>query len=132
MTATVTIDPASTIPPYDQLRRQLTFQIRSGFLATGNRLPTVRQLARDLGISKNTVVRAYSELEQQGLVIGAGRNGTIVTERIDSTDDRTTLITEAARRFLADISTLEPTIDELVATIQQIATASPPIDRPDR
>ena len=125
MTATVTIDPESTIPPYDQLRRQLTFQIRSGLLAAGDRLPTVRQLARDLGISKNTVVRAYSELEQHGLVVGAGRNGTIVTERIDSADDRNALITEAARRFLTDISTLEPTLDELVATIQQIATHLP-------
>lgn len=125
MTATVTIDPESTIPPYDQLRRQLTFQIRSGLLAAGDRLPTVRQLARDLGISKNTVVRAYSELEQHGLVVGAGRNGTIVTERIDSADDRNALITEAARRFLTDISTLEPTLDEVVTTIQRIATHLP-------
>jgi len=125
MTATVTIDPASTIPRYDQLRRQLTFQIRSGSLRVGERLPTVRQLARDLGISKNTVVRAYSELEQHGLVVGAGRNGTIVTERIGSTDDRHALITEAARHFLADIAALEPTLDELLSTIQQMATDLP-------
>ncbi len=119
MTAVVTIDADSTVPPYEQLRSQLAFQVRSGQLATGDRLPTVRQLARDLGLAKNTVVRAYRELEQAGLVAGEGRRGTIVTTRPNRPDDRTDLIDEATRRCLAELSTLEPSLDELIAALRR-------------
>ncbi len=119
MTAVVTIDTDSTVPPYEQLRSQLAFQVRSGRLAAGDRLPTVRQLARDLGLAKNTVVRAYRELEQAGLVLGEGRRGTIVTARPNQPDDRTDLIDEAIQRCLAELSPLQPSLDELMAALRR-------------
>jgi DNA-binding transcriptional regulator YhcF (GntR family) len=119
MTAVVTIDTDSTVPPYEQLRSQLAFQVRSGQLAAGDRLPTVRQFARDLGLANNTVVRAYRELEQAGLVAGKGRRGTIVTARPNRPNDRTDLIDEATRRWLAELSTLQPSLDELIAALRR-------------
>lgn len=80
------IDPRSPVPPYEQLRAQLTAQISSGELAPGVRLPTVRRLASDLGIAPNTVARTYRELEATGFVRTAGRNGTIVTPPNDGPD----------------------------------------------
>ncbi len=119
MTAAVTIDDDSSVPPYEQLRSQLAFQVRAGHLGVGDRLPTVRQLAGDLGLAKNTVVRAYRELEQAGLVVGDGRRGTVVTARPDRTDERATLIDEATQRYLAQLGTLEPSLDELIAALRR-------------
>lgn len=76
----VRIDAASATPPYAQIQHQLATMIRSGVLADGTRLPTIRHLAKDLGIAVNTVARAYRELEQEGLVTSRGRHGTFVTE----------------------------------------------------
>lgn len=119
MTAVVTIDNDSTVPPYEQLRSQLAFQVRSGHLGVGDRLPTVRQLARDLGLAKNTVVRAYRELEQAGFVVGDGRRGTIVTARPNRPDERATLIDEATKRYVVELSTLQPSLDELIAALRR-------------
>lgn len=74
----ITIDHDSAVPPYEQIRAQLAERIRTGELDTGTRLPTVRQLADDLGLAVNTVARAYRELELGGLVQGRGRAGTFV------------------------------------------------------
>ncbi|MDI2034604.1 GntR family transcriptional regulator [Paenarthrobacter nitroguajacolicus] len=78
MTAGITIDLADPVPPYEQIRRQLSSLITVGVLAPGSRLPTVRSLAADLGIAAGTVARAYKELEQSGLIESRRRNGTVV------------------------------------------------------
>ncbi|UXM90616.1 GntR family transcriptional regulator [Paenarthrobacter sp. JL.01a] len=78
MTAGITIDLADPVPPYEQIRRQLSSLIAVGVLTPGSRLPTVRSLAADLGIAAGTVARAYKELEQSGLIESRRRNGTVV------------------------------------------------------
>lgn len=75
----ITIDTASAVPPYEQVRAQLAAQISERRLAVGARLPTVRRLAGDLGLAVNTVARAYRELEEAGLVETRGRAGTFVS-----------------------------------------------------
>ncbi|MFB9903405.1 GntR family transcriptional regulator [Allokutzneria oryzae] len=74
------VDTASGQPPWRQVHDQLRALITSSMLAVGTRLPTVRQLARDLGVSAGTVARAYRELETAGLLRTAGRRGTVVAE----------------------------------------------------
>lgn len=78
MTAGITLDLSDPVPPYEQIRRQLSSLIAVGVLEPGSRLPTVRSLAADLGIAAGTVARAYKELEQSGLIESRRRNGTIV------------------------------------------------------
>lgn len=78
MTAGISIDLADPVPPYEQIRRQLSSLIAVGVLEPGNRLPTVRSLAADLGIAAGTVARAYKELEQSGVIESRRRNGTVV------------------------------------------------------
>lgn len=65
---TVRVDTTSQVPPYEQIRAQLAALIRTGRLAEGERLPTVRQLAADLGLAPGTVARAYRELEAAELI----------------------------------------------------------------
>jgi DNA-binding transcriptional regulator YhcF (GntR family) len=73
------IDPASPVPPFEQLRTRIAAQVASGELSAGTRLATVRQLAGALGLAANTVARAYRELEADGVLTTEGRRGTFVT-----------------------------------------------------
>jgi DNA-binding transcriptional regulator YhcF (GntR family) len=82
------VDPASPVPPYEQVRSQVHEAVEHGALVPGDRLPTVRRLAADLGVAPGTVARAYRELEAQGVVEGRGRNGTVVAPRGEGTERR--------------------------------------------
>ena len=72
------IEPRSAVPPYEQLRQQVTALVLGGGLAAGDRLPSIRQLANDLGLAGGTVARAYRELEADGVVTTHGRHGTVI------------------------------------------------------
>ena len=76
--STIIVDPRSADPPFEQVRRQIAAGASSGVLPPGHKLPTVRQLAADLGLAVNTVARAYRELESEGLIETHGRRGTFV------------------------------------------------------
>ena len=78
MTASITVDVTSGVPPYEQIRGQVASLIAAGALPAGTRLPTVRDLAADLGVAVGTAVRAYRELETAGLVVSRRRTGTVV------------------------------------------------------
>ncbi|MEA4944178.1 MAG: GntR family transcriptional regulator [Propionicimonas sp.] len=75
----IIIDTSLAEPPYDQIKRQLSAQVAVGELRPGDKLPTVRRLAADLGLAPNTVARAYRELEATGVLDTRGRAGTFVT-----------------------------------------------------
>lgn len=75
----ITIDPTLPEPPYDQVKRQISEAVAAGELQPGDKLPTVRRLADDLGLAPNTVARAYRELEAAGVLDTRGRAGTFVT-----------------------------------------------------
>ena len=77
----ITIVETSPEPVYEQIVRQIQDGIASGQLAPGAPLPTVRQLAGDLQLNRNTVARAYKQLEDRGVILTAGRRGTFVREQ---------------------------------------------------
>jgi DNA-binding transcriptional regulator YhcF (GntR family) len=79
------VDARAGAPPFDQLRTQVIDGVRAGKLPPGARLPTVRELADQLGLAVNTVARAYRELETAGIVETRGRFGTFVA-RTDPAD----------------------------------------------
>ncbi|MBX3093373.1 MAG: GntR family transcriptional regulator [Cryobacterium sp.] len=81
--ASVTVDPSSPTPPFEQVRQQVLALVSAGALAAGTRLPTVRALAQELGIAANTAARAYRELESGGIIETRGRNGTFVAPHGD-------------------------------------------------
>lgn len=72
------VDQSSAVPPFEQVRDGIAAAVRRGELTAGDRLPTVRKLAVDVGLASNTVARAYRELEEAGVVETRGRNGTFV------------------------------------------------------
>jgi GntR family transcriptional regulator len=99
----------SPVPPYEQLRAQIATMVASGVLAPGARLPTIRQLAGDLGLAAGTVTRAYRELERDGVIAGRGRHGTFVRDRPAAavqSPDLGRRLEEAARWFAVQASQL--------------------------
>lgn len=92
----IIIDPTSPTGLVDQLREQIQDAVKSGTLAAGSKLPTVRALATRLEVAPYTVARAYRQLEDLGVVETHGRNGTIISTFGDTTQQQAQL---AAREF---------------------------------
>ncbi|GAA4536677.1 MULTISPECIES: GntR family transcriptional regulator [Nonomuraea] len=95
------LDPASPLPPYEQLRAQIATMAATGVLPPLTRLPSIRQLARDLGLATATVARAFRELERDGVIETRGRHGTYVRETAGSAlgVDAEQRLAEAAQVF---------------------------------
>jgi len=70
--------------PYEQVRDHVATLIARGSLLPGDRLPPVRACAEQLDLAPNTVARAYRELEAEGWIVGRGRAGTFVADRLPS------------------------------------------------
>lgn len=75
------LDLRSGVPVYRQIIDQVLGGISAGRLKAGDQLPTVRQLAVDLAINPNTVVRAYRELEIRGILSTQQGTGTFITDK---------------------------------------------------
>jgi GntR family transcriptional regulator len=71
----------SSVPAYVQLVQQVRQALLSGVLQPGDRLPTVKEVVGELAINPNTVLKAYRELEQEGLVEGRQGVGTFALRR---------------------------------------------------
>jgi DNA-binding transcriptional regulator YhcF (GntR family) len=130
------VDTSSAVPPYDQVRAQLTSLITGGALAPGTRLPAIRQLAGDLGIAPGTVARAYRELEHAGLVATRGRHGTRVTAPSDpapATPAHGAHLDEAAAAFAAAAARAGANLDQAVGALRRAfaqMTVAPLADAP--
>jgi DNA-binding transcriptional regulator YhcF (GntR family) len=98
----VRIDQQASGPLFDQLRSQIIDGVRDGRLPPGTRLPTVRELAVQLGLAVNTVARAYRELEAAGIVETRGRFGSFVA-RADPSD---AAMATAAHAFVSSAKAL--------------------------
>jgi len=104
------VDASSPLAPFEQVRDQLGDLIAAGGLAEGERLPTVRGLATELGLAAGTVARAYKELEAAGLVSTRSRAGTVVAPQAQSAE---VALRAAARTFAA--RALETDVDDATA-----------------
>src|SRR5262249_7100561 len=76
------LNPASGVPLYLQLIEQIKHGIETGAMRAGDQLPSVRQMAEDLLINPNTVVRAYRELEHEGIVELKHGSGAFIRQSI--------------------------------------------------
>ena len=111
-----TLDLQSGVPVYRQIIDQVQGGLATGSLAPGHQLPTVRQVAVDLAINPNTVLRAYRELEIRGVLETQQGTGTFISHRQVRPDD-----SERARQ-------LEQLVGDFVAragatgfTLQEVA-----------
>ena len=101
----VEVDTSSPVPPYEQIRDQVTTMAVVGVLPVGARLPAICQLAADLGLANGTVARAYRELETAGVIASRGRHGRFVRgDRLPAADPKQ--LHERARAFAVAVQQL--------------------------
>ena len=94
----IVVDIENGVAPWRQVRDQLVLLISGGVLPVGTRLPTIRQLAADLGLAAGTVARAYRELETENVLTTGRRQGTVVAALPSRAPDP---LTAAAAEFVA-------------------------------
>jgi GntR family transcriptional regulator len=80
------LDERSGVSPYQQIVQQVRNALRLGMLREGDRLPTVKDVVAQLAINPNTVLKAYRELEHEGLVSARPGVGTFVTRTLADTN----------------------------------------------
>lgn len=110
------VDPSDPTPPYEQIKRDLLDQVRTGVLSTGDRLPAIRGLAGQLQLAAGTVARAYKELEEEAVIVTRRGAGTTIAAGAAAAAERAV----AARRT-APADRVDP---ELLALISEAVTAA--------
>jgi GntR family transcriptional regulator len=113
------INSASRLPMYQQLVQQVREAIARGDLKPLEQLPSVRQLSRDLVINPNTVARAYTELEHEGLLNNRPGRGVFVAEPKDelTRDARQRRLLESLDRFLTEAVHLGFSVQEVARLV---------------
>ncbi len=131
MFARITLAPGS--PPAEQIREQLRGLISTGLLPANERLPSVRQLASDLGVAAGTVAKVYKSLESERLVVTRIGGGTRVHPDASSTP---ATVLEAATRLArlgaASGMTLSEVMNALGAVWSEPGAPSNPRQSPSK
>jgi len=122
----LSIDTKSGVPFYRQIIEQIKFGIARGELKSGDRLPTVRQLAVDLSINPNTVIRAYRELEIEGVLDTQQGSGTFVGRHKPEVDrlEKKRMVDQILTDLLARASSYGLSIDDVLEGLRQRKEAS--------
>src|SRR5690242_8823618 len=116
------LDLHSGVPVYRQIIDQVRAGIAAGALAAGDQLPTVRQLAVDLAINPNTVIRAYRELEIRGVLETQQGTGTFISkQKVNHNDaDRRRRLDQLVADFVARAGAAGFTVEELIEQLENM------------
>lgn len=121
----ITVDRLVAEPLFEQVRRQVIVAIATGELRPGDALPSVRSLARDLGINLHTVHKAYETLAAQGYVLLLGRRGAFVADAASESTaglDAATL-RAGLTRLATELSASGGTPEEFLAQARDVTKA---------
>jgi GntR family transcriptional regulator len=120
------LDLRSGVPAYRQIIDQVLGRIAAGSLHPGDQLPTVRQLAVDLAINPNTVVRAYRELEIRGVLSTQPGTGTFLTGKKPSAngEDRPRRLAQLCGELLAKAGAEGIELSEIIGYLNEVANES--------
>ena len=125
------IDMTSEVPIYKQIRDQIVYGAATGALSPGERLPTVRQLAADIGVNPMTVNKAYALLKSEGVIAVDRRHGAQVCEKDGANllpsadfDRRAKLLIAEAKAGGVPQAQLEKRLLELTSSVYENKEAS--------
>jgi GntR family transcriptional regulator len=127
------LDSRSKVNTYVQLVQQVKQALRVGLLVPGDQLPKVREVAQSLAINPNTVLKAYRELEIEGLAEGRPGVGTFITRTLagaslpNQADLRADLVAWLQRAQAAGL-----TPEDITALVETTLRASLPVEAPQR
>ena len=117
----IEIQPQDGMPIYRQISNQIKYLIASGQLTTGQELPGVRTLAEQLTVTPNTIVKAYSELEAEGLLEKRRGSGTYVSDTNSplTRKEQRRILTQRIDAALTEASQLNFPLEEVVALLRE-------------
>lgn len=115
------INPRDARPIYVQIKEGLCRLILSGAMATGERLPSVRELASQLAINPNTIQRAYHELEDEGYIYTVPGKGCFVSEVKDAKKERRMDLFQIFDATVKELLFLATPVNDLQARIRRIS-----------
>ena len=117
------LNPKSGVPIYRQIQDQVRYGIASGLLGPGEQLPTVRSLAVELSVNPNTVIKAYSELEREGILTTEQGSGTFVAAQQPAPladENRQSKLETLCSEFLAQAARFGFSSQDLMNGIQML------------
>ena len=119
------LDLRSGVPVYRQIIDQVLVALASGVLWAGDQLPTVRQLAVDLAVNPNTVVRAYRELEIRGVLVTQQGTGTFIADAKVKPDEveRQRQLNQLVGEFMARAGAGGFTVKEVMDRMAELYSA---------
>jgi GntR family transcriptional regulator len=126
---TFRLDSQSGVPIYRQIQDQIRYGIGSGLLKGGEQLPTVRALAVELSVNPNTVIKAYSDLERDGVLTTEQGTGTFVAGLKSpalSDQTRQSKIESLCLEFLAQASRYGFSAEDVLKEIRSLARRKVP------
>ena len=107
------IDKNGTVSIYQQLVNQIMRRVQNGELPAGKKLPTVRELADQIGIARGTVKHAYEELERQGIIKMTRGKGTFVQEQAQQESSAKVRAMNAIEKLLDEMESLSFSSQEI-------------------
>jgi GntR family transcriptional regulator len=126
---TLSLNPKSGVPIYRQIQDQIRYAIASGMLRPGEQLPTVRALAVDLAVNPNTVIKAYSDLEREGVLTTEQGSGTFVAPLpavVLDAEDRQEKLQALCAEFLGQAAQYGFGPDDVLRTIRKLKQEGKP------
>jgi GntR family transcriptional regulator len=117
----ITINLADGVPIYRQVVNQVKYLVASGLLQPGEELPPIRTLALQLKVTPNTIVKAYDELENSGVVHKRQGSGTFVSEERPrlAHRERQRIIDQRIDALLAEAHQLNFTVDDILRMLRE-------------
>jgi GntR family transcriptional regulator len=119
----ISIDPSNGIPIYEQIVRQVKYNVANGALVSGQQVPSVRELAKLLAINPNTIQRAYQLLQSDGVLetergrgqhVSAGAKRSCVSQRASMIRERLELVVEEALQAGLEPAELRESFESVV------------------
>lgn len=117
------IDLVSSIPVYRQMCDQVKHAVAAGTLGPGDALPTIREVAAATRVNRNTVARAYMELEREGVIVARPGHGSFIAEGAPSIQkrERVRILEEMARMLLVQAYHFQIPLEEVRSILDRVA-----------
>ena len=114
------IDPHSGVPVYRQIMDQTKYYVAAGTLRTGDQLPSIRKLARALAVNPTTVVKAYNELQHEGVIEMQHGRGAFVAAgaALPSAREREKALRRLARHLAVEAAQMGASADAVLRVVQ--------------
>lgn len=115
------VDPHSGVPVYRQVMDQVKYYMASGVLKAGDQLSSIRELAQDLHVNPTTVVKAYTELEHEGVIEMKHGKGAFVTAPALKLSDRAreAILRKMAKQIAVESSQLRAPVELVLRVVRE-------------